>query len=511
MRIVIFICINCAWAMAHAQPYTYFDSTYNVTPNAAGLCINLLKETNEGYLIGCNTYNGSNFNPHIYTINPDGIPQEFYFPNAPAMTTSLWYGKQFILTTDDGYLYSGIGNYPDNTDRGVLIKYNYSFDTTWTYIQYDPDSNIWFYHPIEIADGYIVCGVQNHIDDMPLDDFPTEMIISKISLSGELVWKKRHTIYDPEIDGDELLFLRYSGINVLDNGDIITSGTRYSLGNSQPFIAKLDSNGDNLQVYQFGHPTFPDWMPWLVPMDNHQFMVGYAYCFELGFDNFDYPMRYPHLMLFDADGMQALWDMEVNTTWYHRDYPMGMVRTPDGNFAKAGHYENLNVATAYIELWTPNGEMLWRKHYIHETPNPGQFDRTECYEINVTQDGGFLLCGSFQGGGNPQRGWVLKLDACGDVEDLGCPVGIEERHPELVSGSLQIAPNPANDVAQITSNEAFESITIRDITGKVVYSYKMNNHVLQMEVDVSGLAKGLYLIEADFGGGCISAQRLVVE
>ncbi|MDZ7902367.1 MAG: T9SS type A sorting domain-containing protein [Rheinheimera sp.] len=64
-----------------------------------------------------------------------------------------------------------------------------------------------------------------------------------------------------------------------------------------------------------------------------------------------------------------------------------------------------------------------------------------------------------------------------DLQDSGCPVGIEETQP--FSASLQLWPNPAQGAVNITSVQPFQSITFKDITGKIVLSEKKSNQRMQ--------------------------------
>jgi hypothetical protein len=61
---------------------------------------------------------------------------------------------------------------------------------------------------------------------------------------------------------------------------------------------------------------------------------------------------------------------------------------------------------------------------------------------------------------------------------------------------------------QIKSNEVFQHVAIRDITGKIVLQkHERSNYSL---LNVADLSEGVYLLETDFGNGKLNAQRMVV-
>ncbi len=55
-------------------------------------------------------------------------------------------------------------------------------------------------------------------------------------------------------------------------------------------------------------------------------------------------------------------------------------------------------------------------------------------------------------------------------------------------------PNPANDLVQLVSSDPMLAVTVTDLQGKQVAQYTPNG-VLKMELDLSGLPAGLYLLQ----------------
>ena len=73
-------------------------------------------------------------------------------------------------------------------------------------------------------------------------------------------------------------------------------------------------------------------------------------------------------------------------------------------------------------------------------------------------------------------------------------VGIEENGP-----SCHIYPNPMASVVSITTERAAQSISIYDLYGRLLMKHSVNGE--QLEIDLSDLSPGGYLLQIDFGDG----------
>jgi hypothetical protein len=65
---------------------------------------------------------------------------------------------------------------------------------------------------------------------------------------------------------------------------------------------------------------------------------------------------------------------------------------------------------------------------------------------------------------------------------------------ENISDNIDIYPNPANDFIFIRNSENIKSISISDISGKIISEneYKNSNEI---SIDISKMAKGIYFIK----------------
>lgn len=495
--------LNCALSIAgSAQSYTYFDSLFYNVETDVYVAHNLLTENANGYVVGGLRGHNAQQNLVMMTFNLDGSEPIIQYPQSPSGNYSGWYGPQYISTSDGGFLWAGLTSFT----KSEIIKYSNLTDTTWTYRALIPDSVMWLFQPLEIADGYLVCGLQALYSSNPLMPYTTDLLVMKLNLDGQLIWKKTHVIHQPLTEPYDFRFLRFSGIFTLDNGDIILSGARY--GPTQPFIARLDNEGENLQMYEFGSLEFHDWMPWLVPLENHQFMVGYGYTDSLLMNT--YKAGNSHLMLFDVDQMLPLWDNEDdNVTWYGQ-FIMDMIQTNDGGYATCGfHLVPPFQYEGFIQKWSSSGIVEWTKYYNHLPANDNHF--SEFYEITSTQDGGYLLCGSYRFGNLPARGWVLKVDDCGDIEDLGCPVSVQEATTE--KQGLIVWPVPASERLNVQTVLPGGQwlLCITDIFGHLVKTEQRTNLHNAQSIAIQNLPAGVYLLTASDEKGHRWTKKFVVE
>lgn len=84
---------------------------------------------------------------------------------------------------------------------------------------------------------------------------------------------------------------------------------------------------------------------------------------------------------------------------------------------------------------------------------------------------------------------------------------------EFESGSFVLSPNPANESVNIqlqNTTETISLVTITDIVGKTIRNVESNSGN-QMNVDVSDLSKGIYLIEITTANHSKTTKKLVMK
>lgn len=73
-----------------------------------------------------------------------------------------------------------------------------------------------------------------------------------------------------------------------------------------------------------------------------------------------------------------------------------------------------------------------------------------------------------------------------------------------VKSSLKVFPNPAADVVSVKADKAIKGVTVIDLTGKKVQSFKGDE-----QINVSRLAKGVYILQVYYGDGAVENTKLI--
>ena len=80
-------------------------------------------------------------------------------------------------------------------------------------------------------------------------------------------------------------------------------------------------------------------------------------------------------------------------------------------------------------------------------------------------------------------------------------------------GNIKIFPNPVKDKLSISNiiNSNLRSIEIFTVLGKLNRTYLVKNNVNNLEIDVSNLTSGIYLLKLNNEDGNSKTQKLIVQ
>jgi hypothetical protein len=191
-------------------------------------------------------------------------------------------------------------------------------------------------------------------------------------------------------------------------------------------------------------------------------------------------------------------------------------QTSDGGYIIGG-YSRSDISGDKTEQSLGNED-----YWIVKTNNTGniQWQNTiggnspdYLYAMQQTSDGGYILAGpssSIISGDKTENCigsadyWIIKLlpDAIISVSDLQPPIF-----------NLQLFPNPATGITQLTINTKHNApleCEIINIMGEPVIKSQILNPKSQIDLDVSFLAKGIYLVRVGDGKRW-GNKKLVVE
>ena len=109
----------------------------------------------------------------------------------------------------------------------------------------------------------------------------------------------------------------------------------------------------------------------------------------------------------------------------------------------------------------------------------------------------------------PPKGGILyyRLEV---VDKDGSKTYSEIRKLSIINYQLSIYPNPAKDFITIESNN-IQQIKVVDNTGRTVINKKLETAVSITNMDITGLSKGIYLVQVINTNGEIKTEKLIIQ
>jgi len=140
------------------------------------------------------------------------------------------------------------------------------------------------------------------------------------------------------------------------------------------------------------------------------------------------------------------------------------------------------------------------------------------YDMELAPDGGYVMVGTFTDTSidfNP-RTWLVKVDACGDLEWQGCaPVGMAEFEIQSSNDGmkLEVYPNPVsgNEInIRFPREEVVEKVQIIDGQGRFIpdSKFKVPTAII---LNLEFLAPGLYTLIVTTKDGMVCSEKVIIE
>jgi len=181
-----------------------------------------------------------------------------------------------------------------------------------------------------------------------------------------------------------------------------------------------------------------------------------------------------------------------------------------------------NEFKAFLLKLDSLGNQEWFNYYAYEY---GDGHMSEAFDVEQTSDGGYVVAGQYSDwntGSTLPRGWLFKVDDCGDLEWQGCelPDGLWDTSAPL-SGPLRLYPNPASDFVRVVApsgvggSAGWAAFSIIDITGKEVlhseFRVSSSENFESGTLNIESIPAGLYTLIATTKDGKVFSSKLVVE
>ncbi len=239
------------------------------------------------------------------------------------------------------------------------------------------------------------------------------VFLARIDLYGDTIWTRTFGIAYHDIYAYDLL-------QSFDMGFIVT-GYTYSADTNMPFLLKYDEGGQLMWYKKYGSQV-PDGYAYAVVQKPDS---GFMICGRRNFYNADWYHR-PFLLETDQDGI-CTWHgiYTVEDYAYYQAYNLCL--SAENEYVMCGYFEQPLVSEiehAWLFKVDSGMNIAWSKAY-----GPSGYT-SSAYDVILTDDGGYLMCGTTLYGAIPLPGYdrniyLVKTDSAGTGE-WSKPIGNPE-------------------------------------------------------------------------------------
>jgi Secretion system C-terminal sorting domain len=453
---------------------------------------------------------------------------------------------EIIETSGGGYLIAA--TYNGNGVTGIwVIKLTNLGDTIWTK-QYDISINGEQAYSLKelINGGYILCGGFSDTITMTASAF-----LMKLDTQGDSLWMKKyetaghdyankvaqtpdggfvlagHQILAPSFSESDAWVLKTDSIGNLlwqkqldehgfpeyieglvvnvDSTIVIGGTTLLSSSSSRAYVVKLTPSGDVIWKKEFGGPIATDIFNMDTTRDKGYIIAGNT------------------IINGEQRAYAAKLDSLGNVTW-ENDFARGNGPSENYSFAAIHELSNGNFMAAgadydytqtqpgdapRVRLFEINslGDSIWSKQYTHY----GGTNDDYVFDMKLTSDGGYIMCGYIINGSLPQKNDVLaiKVDSNG-CADTTCQISVGvATASNFKLQTPKIYPNPNSGKFTIEVAD-FKNVAIEiyNLTGQLVKQIALNS--VQQIINLSKQPNGLYLLKIT-NNGQISTHRIIKQ
>ena len=413
-------------------------------------------------------------------------------------------------TTDGGYIVGGYSSSNDGDASGNhggsdiwIVKLTGEGNMAWQKMLGGTKDD-WFGSLRQTADGgYIVFGsTESNNGDVSGNHGNADFWLIKLKDTGAISWQKtmggsdydQGNVVRQTADGGYIV----AGYTFSNNGDV--TGNH---GDSDAWVAKLNSTGNIVWQKCMGGSKEDEVTNIQQTADG-----GFIASVSSSSANGDFSVN---------KGIYDSWIVKMNSTgtveWKKNlggskvDIIEYLHQTTDGGYIAAGYSESedgdlTGLHIGDYDFWliklNSTGTITWQKCL-------GGPLADFAYEIQQTDDGGFVVCGSFNFADNVIPGGHGGYDFV--VVKLSTSTGINNLE---LKANFHIFPNPASNQLTIKTDENLieSDYTVFNIMGQTVRSGKINSDNTLLEV--GDFPSGTYLVQIKSKGGN-SVSRFIKE
>lgn len=480
--LIFLFTLNCAFVNAQ---FIYFNQIYGEQNDLLSEGCSNVEVVDDGYVIWGGGIDDNTLLSFVqkYSLSGVLIDENILFDDsAEYVYAGITKSFQWNPYTEIFVFIQGVNLLGQGNLEGYLIEFDTNLDTTFTrrYNQYAPYTYPFVFQIEE--DGYVVVGETGNSTS-------AGTFIMKLDFEGNVLWSE---IMQPVVSGD---IYRNNSILKLEDQYMISG---YGQVDNELFglISFVDHDGTNLETIISVDPEMERSGGFIsARLLNWDIAVSQSFSFEqyTGSGN---PNMFWRLTRFGKYNEET-GEIEDQIDYFNNydNFQKGglkLIPTSDGGVLMLGSQPGLYFdREAWVLKLDSNLNQDWYHEYTYETCNDCE---NILYDIELAPDGGYVAAGSFVNYDvDPRQStWLLKVDACGDVEWQDCtPFGLEEKEPKIFS----VYPNPSAGRFVIESdfNHSIASWAVYSLSGKKV-AEGISQHTLNLEISLE-LPSGLYALE----------------
>jgi len=219
----------------------------------------------------------------------------------------------------------------------------------------------------------------------------------------------------------------------------------------------------------------------------------------------------PHLVFFKVSTMEVLNEIEY-TLPFLENIELGggsfnsIIQTQDNHIVAVLDWGNVSTELGSgIIKFDYQGNILWANEYF---PQDEQSERT-LSDIIEAPDGGYTAVGFTDAPSASARQWLLKIDACGYEEPMGCPEVIVDNISESTVPTFVAWPNPFHQ--ELKANLPDDAIFVEwlDMSGRIIHTEQV--FYPKQRFNLSKLADGNYMMRVVLRDGRKLSKRVVKQ
>jgi len=313
-------------------------------------------------------------------------------------------------------------------------------------------------------------------------------ILKKISPDGEVLWSKNLILSDRT--------RAYSLVKTSDNNFVICGVIRDSGADYQPFLAKIDQDGNLIWYKDYEiEESFSRLFTRLYEAENSDLvMIGTA----------SNPENFPVLFRTDADGNELDRKYLFEQDYRHYAYDIAPV-TVDGNnqiaFVSTGSFSSNNIPSFSFKSREARITMVDQNFDVITTSNFGEGSAPVFFDMAVALDGKIAALG-FAGKGTSSKVLLVSTTADG--------IGTKTFDLDAI-GVTSVFPNPSKGIINVhlkNDKRGILEIKLINSLGQSVWRehHTKDGHTFNQSFDFSFLKDGQFFISISQDGQTWSRQ-----